>query len=104
MIDLAQELAEALGHPEVRDYFRDLVADVVREQLHDPANQNPGQLLTTEEAAPLIGMTPSALRRAAERGTIPCRRIGRRLRRGDGSASGEPRPSLPRSSFDSGRS
>jgi excisionase family DNA binding protein len=85
IIDLAQELPKTLRHPEVRDYFRDLVADVVREQLRDPTNQNPGQLLTADEAATLVGMTPSALRRAAERGTIPCRRIGRRLRfrRGD---------------------
>jgi excisionase family DNA binding protein len=91
MIDLAQGLAEALRHPEVRDFFRDLIADVVREELDDPRNHNPDQLLPVKEAAALLGMTPAALRQAAARGTIPWRRIGRRLRfrRGDllGTAS-----------------
>jgi excisionase family DNA binding protein len=32
------------------------------------------------EAAERLGMTESALRKAVARGTIPCQRLGRRLR------------------------
>jgi excisionase family DNA binding protein len=40
----------------------------------------PDELLDAREAARLLSMTPSALRAAARRGSIPTVRIGRRLR------------------------
>src|SRR6266851_5207782 len=84
-IDLAKELADALRRPEVRDLFRDLVSDAVRQHLLDPGQHDPDELLNAEGAASLIGMTPGALRKAAARGTIRCTRVGYRLRfrRGD---------------------
>lgn len=39
-----------------------------------------GQLLDTEAATTLLGMSPAAVRQAAYRGALPCVRIGRRLR------------------------
>ena len=74
-IDLAKELADALRRPEVRDLFRDLVSDAVRQHLLDPRQHDPDELLNAEGAASLIGMTPGALRKAAARGTIRCTRV-----------------------------
>ncbi len=51
---------------------------------------DPEQMLTTEDAAKLMGMTTGALHAAAARGRFPAKRIGRRLRfrRGDLLSSG----------------
>jgi len=38
------------------------------------------RLIGVDEAAEILGMTVGALRKAAERGTLPSARIGRRLR------------------------
>lgn len=40
----------------------------------------PESLLDTDAAAKLLGVTPSALRMSAYRGSVPCVRMGRRLR------------------------
>ncbi len=46
---------------------------------------SPDDLLDTDQAAAYLGMTPHAIRQAAGRGAVPCRRVGRRIwfRRGD---------------------
>jgi excisionase family DNA binding protein len=79
-IDLAGELVEAFLRPEVRDLFRDLVADAVRQELPHVTQGDPDQLLDAEQAATLLGMSVGALRKAAARGTIKSVRVGRRLR------------------------
>jgi excisionase family DNA binding protein len=45
----------------------------------DPANFLQ-QLLTVEEVARLLALKPSTVRTYAERGSLPCVRIGNRLR------------------------
>ena len=64
-----------------------VVRRAVREEVPAATHGDPDELLDAEQAAKLVGMTPAALRRAAERGTFPvdALRIGRRLRwrRGD---------------------
>jgi excisionase family DNA binding protein len=84
-IDLAGELVEAFRRPEVRDFFRDLVADAVRQELPNVTQGDPDQLLGADMAATLLGMSVGAVRKAAARGTIKSVRVGRRLRfrRGD---------------------
>ena len=51
---------------------------VVREEIAKASFAD--RLLDAPEAAERLGMTEAALRKAAARGTIPCRRLGRRLR------------------------
>lgn len=86
MIDLSQELQAALRalHPELDA----LIRRAVREEVaHLHSHGSPDDLLTAEQVAALVGMSPGALRRAAERGRFPVKpvRLGRRLRwrRGD---------------------
>lgn len=43
-------------------------------------SSEPEQLLTAVEAAKLLSLSVAAIRQAAYRGTIPCVRVGRRLR------------------------
>lgn len=54
---------------------------------------DPDQLLDTEQAAELLGMSEAAVRQAARRGTLPAEYRGRRLRfrRGALLSSGRPR-------------
>ncbi len=68
-------LAELLEMPE---RLRALEAQVVelREEMKRLVHGDPDQLLTTEDAAKLLGMTPAAVRQAAFRGTLPAERIG----------------------------
>jgi predicted DNA-binding transcriptional regulator AlpA len=79
MIDLVKELRAALVAS--RDEIGAVVREVVREELlrvpHDP-----DRLLTVDEAAQILSMTPNAIRRAVDRGTFPSpvKRLGRRLR------------------------
>lgn len=64
-----------------------VVRRVLREELLLCSSSNPDELIDTEVAAALVGVTPAALRRAHERGQFPVApvRVGRRLRwrRGD---------------------
>ncbi len=76
MIDLTQELVRALASPEVNDRLSEIVRRAVKDQLE--ADHEP--LLTTEQAAQLLTKRADAIRKLAERGSIPCERVGRQLR------------------------
>jgi excisionase family DNA binding protein len=73
-------LSDAFGAlaelPEVVEDLRQRIAEL-ESRLTTPANDT---LLDTVAAAKLLAMTPAAVRQAAYRGTIPCVRVGRRLR------------------------
>jgi excisionase family DNA binding protein len=77
MIDLTQELVRALASQEVTERIREIVREAVREPR--TGNEVGESLLDTKKAAELLSMTPAAVRKAAERGTIPCVRLGRKL-------------------------
>lgn len=79
MIDLTDDLTAALASPKVQEELRRTVASVVRAELRAlPAGGD--RLVGAEEAATVLGMTATAVRKAAARGTIPAERLGRRLR------------------------
>ncbi len=84
-IDLGDGLRGVLQA--IQPTLEDLIRRVLREEVPRLVSGDPDQLLDAEQAAALIGMSPSALRRATERGRFPVEpvRIGRRLRwrRGD---------------------
>lgn len=71
--ELTAGLIEALASPEVRAALLEALQQAV------PKNDT-HELMTTAEAATLLRKTPLAVRRAATRGTLPVRRIGRSLR------------------------
>lgn len=74
-LDLRGAILEALASPEGRALLREVVLAMPKE----PANDT-DRLLTAEEAADVLGMTPTAIRQAARRGTIPAVHVGRRVR------------------------
>lgn len=101
MADLTSDLKAALLA--TGDHFETVIRRVVRDELaafHQ--HGDPDALLDAEDAARLLGMSPAALRRAAERGRFPVAtvRIGRRLRwrRGDLNQLLASRPSKKASS------
>jgi len=77
MIDLRAEILAALNAPACRREIAMLVRAAVREER--PATVDEG-LVDAKSAADLMGMTVGAIRKAAFRGSIPCRRVGRKLR------------------------
>jgi hypothetical protein len=74
-IDVVAAVKEALRDASVRDQLRAIVLELAP----SPANDI-DDLLDARAAAAFLGMTPAALRMAVYRGTIPCVRVGRRLR------------------------
>jgi hypothetical protein len=74
-IDVVAAVKEALRDSDVRDQIR----AIVLECAPPPAN-DAEELLDARTAAAFLSMTPAALRMAVYRGSIPCVRIGRRLR------------------------
>jgi len=78
MVDFVAELAQALSAPEVKVILQCLVREAVRSELQD--TQPPQRFLDVAAAAALLQMSEAAVRKAAQRGTIPCVRLGRRLR------------------------
>jgi excisionase family DNA binding protein len=77
MIDLGRELTAWLSTAEVRASFAELVREVVREEVRHLLSD---ELLDVEQAAQMLQMSKAALRKAVERGQVPCERIGSRLR------------------------
>lgn len=77
MIDLTAELTAWLGTPEVRALLKSIVAEAVRDEVRTALED---ELLDVERAAQMLGMSAGALRKAVERGQVPCERIGNRLR------------------------
>lgn len=86
MADLTSDLQAALLA--TSEHFETQLRRVVRDELAAfRQHGDPDALLNAADAARLLGMSPAALRRAAERGRfpVPPMRVGRRLRwrRGD---------------------
>lgn len=77
MIDLTADLTAWLGRPEVRVLLKSIVTEAVRDELRSALED---ELLDVERAAQMLGMSSGALRKAVERGQVPCERIGSRLR------------------------
>src|SRR5512143_2362843 len=77
MIDLTADLTAWLGRPEVRALLKSIVMEAVRDELRAALED---ELLDVERAAQMLGMSVGALRKAVERGQVPCERIGNRLR------------------------
>jgi excisionase family DNA binding protein len=92
VLDLEKELAAALCAPNVIAALGELVRRVVREELERAGMGD--DILDVPRAARLLGMTSSAVSKAAWRGTLPCIRIGRRVRfrRSELIAGGRRRP------------
>jgi hypothetical protein len=74
-IDIVAAVKEALQDPDVRDHIRRIVHEVL-----PPPSDPVEALVDTVAAARLLGMSTSALRMAAYRGTISSEKVGRRLR------------------------
>ncbi|MCC6750427.1 MAG: helix-turn-helix domain-containing protein [Deltaproteobacteria bacterium] len=78
ILGLDADLVAALKSQPVRDALEELVRRVVREELQ--AAPLLDQLLDAEQAAELLGMTRDAVLKAAQRGSLPAVRQGRRVR------------------------
>ncbi len=74
---LRRLLDTSLLSEEVLERFRRLMREAIRSELTDALD---GELLDVAGAAKLLTMTEGAVRKAAERGQLPCQRIDRRLR------------------------
>ena len=77
MIDLGQEMTAWIISEGVQDHLKRLFREAVNAEL---ANMMNGELLNVSEAATLLSMSEGAVRKAAERGQLPCVRLDRRLR------------------------
>lgn len=73
-IDLSAELRAVL-QPVLEKHLASIV-ETIREELR-VARQDPERLVGSREAARILGLSPEALRKASERGTIPRRKVGR---------------------------
>ena len=78
ILDLEKDLAAALRSPEVQDLLETLVRRVVREELQ--ASPVLDELLDADQAADLLKMSKAAVQKAAQRGSLPVLRHGRRVR------------------------
>lgn len=76
-MDLKPELSAWFLSAEVQDQLKKLMSEAVGAKLSEVLDS---EVLTAAEAATFLSMTEGAVRKAAERGQIPCFRIGRRLR------------------------
>ena len=77
MIDLTTELTAWLRSTDARSLMKEIVAEAVQTEIRSALED---ELVDVEGAAAILDMTEGALRKAVERGQIPCQRIGARLR------------------------
>lgn len=77
MIDLGPELTAWLASEEARQILRETVREAVRAEIRAALDD---ELLNTEQAAEILNMSVAAVRKAVERGQLPCVRLGRRVR------------------------
>ena len=77
MIDLAPSLTSWFASPEAQEILTDAVRIAVREEVKSLLAD---ELIDVSEAAKLLSMSEGAIRKSVERGTLPCVRIGRRVR------------------------
>ena len=66
ILDLKPALLAALSTPEGGELLRQVLQEV------QPTNDVPDELLTAEQAGPLLKMSPTAVRAAAKRKTTLC--------------------------------
>ena len=71
-------IARVLAHPDLRAVLRDEIRTIVREEIARAPFAD--RLLDAAEAAQRLGLSEAALRKAVARGTVPCHRLGRRVR------------------------
>ncbi len=77
MIDLTNELTAWLRSTDARTLMKEIVAEAVQTEIRSALED---ELMDVERAAAMLDMTEGALRKAVERGQVPCQRIGNRLR------------------------
>jgi excisionase family DNA binding protein len=76
---LAERVAALLQLPNTIEQLRGRL-DRIEHAIELLTLGDPDQLLDTEQAAALLGMSEAAVRQAARRGTLPAEYKGRRLR------------------------
>lgn len=76
-LDLGPELTAWLASGETQENFKALMEEAVDAKLTHLLD---GELLCVAGAANFLSMTEGAVRKAVERGEIPCVRLGRRVR------------------------
>ena len=77
MIDLTTELTAWLRSTDARTLMKEIVAEAVQSEIRSALED---ELIDVEGAAAILAMTEGALRKAVERGQVPCQRVGTRLR------------------------
>ena len=77
MIDLAAELTSWIKSNDARTAMKEIVAEAVQREIRSALED---ELIDVERAAAMLDMTEGALRKAVERGQVPCQRVGKRLR------------------------
>jgi hypothetical protein len=77
VIDLTSELTAWLRSTDARNLMREIVAEAIQTEIRSALDD---ELLDVKSAAELLDMTEGALRKAVERGQVPCQRVGSRLR------------------------
>lgn len=77
MIDLSTELTAWLRSTDARTLMKEILAEAVQNEIRSALDE---ELLDVEGAAEVLAMTEGALRKAVERGQVPCQRVGTRLR------------------------
>ncbi len=77
MIDLTTELTAWLRSTDARTLMKEIVAEAVQSEIRSALDE---ELIDVERAAAVLDMTEGALRKAVERGQVPCQRVGNRLR------------------------
>ena len=77
MIDLTTELTAWLRSTPARTLMKEIVAEAIQTEIRSALED---ELLDVESAAAVLDMTEGALRKAVERGQVPCQRVGSRLR------------------------
>ena len=76
-LDIAAFMGALTATAEFKKCLADVFRQVVKEEL---AILLKDDLVNSKEAAEILGMSVAALRKAVERGQVPCVRIGSRLR------------------------
>jgi len=77
VIDLTTELNAWLRSTDARSLMKEIVTEAIQAEIRNALDD---ELLDVEGAAAVLDMTEGALRKAVERGQVPCQRVGTRLR------------------------
>ena len=77
MIDLTRELTAWLRSTDARTLMKEIVSEAVQTEIRSALED---ELVDVEGAAAILDLTEGALRKAVERGQMPCQRVAKRLR------------------------